>query len=170
MPMNRLIAGRDPVLVDAYACRLMGHALEDVPYIGLAQDYGVGSADLATVRITELGDTVAAPAVPPRSGRLAALAARAEEAQACSACYAALIHGLARLEERGLLKRLDAALAKHGIGHGEKRIAVGRGFRGVTRGGLGCGNCASGTDSFVPGCPPDGAAVAAFLEKVATGR
>lgn len=170
VPMNRLIAGRDPVLVDAYACRLIGHATEDVPYIGLAQDYGVGSADLATAHIMELGDTAAAPAVPPRSGRLAALAARAEEAQACSACYAALIHGLARLEERDLLKRLDAALAKHGDKHGEKRIAVGRGFRGITRGGLGCGNCVSGANAFVPGCPPDGAAVTAFLEKIAAGR
>jgi uncharacterized protein (DUF362 family) len=170
VPMNRLIAGRDPVLIDAYACRLMGHATEDVPYIGLAQEYGVGSADLSTARIMELGDTASAPAVPPRSGRLKALAGRTEESEACSACYAALIHGLARLEEHGLLKRFDAALAKHGAERGGDRIAVGRGFRGVTRRGLGCGNCASGAGSFVPGCPPDGAAVTAFLEKVATGR
>jgi uncharacterized protein (DUF362 family) len=72
VPMNRLIAALDPVLVDAYACRLMGHATADVPYIGLAQEYGVGSAELAAARITELGDTGAAPAVPPRSGRLKA--------------------------------------------------------------------------------------------------
>ena len=182
VPMNRLIAGRDPVLVDAYACRLMGHSTQDVPYIGLAQEYGVGSADLSAARITELGDMAAAPAVPPRSGHLKVLAARTEEMEACSACYAALIHGLARLEERGLLKSLDAILAKQGDEHGkeycneyggkhdEKRIAVGRGFRGVARGGLGCGNCAAGTASFVPGCPPDGEAVTAFLGDLAAGR
>ena len=91
--LETLIAGRDPVLVDAYARRLMGHATADVPYIGLAREYGVGSADLSTARIMELGDTAVAPAVPPRSGRLAALAVRTEEEQAYSACYAALIHG-----------------------------------------------------------------------------
>jgi uncharacterized protein (DUF362 family) len=174
VPMNRLIAGLDPVLVDAYACRLMGHAVDDVPYIGLAQEYGVGSANLSAARIMELGDTAAAPAVPPRSGRLKALATRAEESEACSACYAALIHGLARLEERGLLKRLDVALAAYGNGQGdqsyETRIAVGRGFRGISRCGLGCGNCAAGMASFVPGCPPDGEAVTAFLEDMIAGR
>ena len=170
VPMNRLIAGLDPVLVDAYACRLMGHAPSDVPYIGLAQEYGVGSADLSTVSITELGDREAAPAVPPRSGRLKALASRTRENQACSACYASLIHGLARLEERGLLKRLDAALARHSGPAGEQRIAVGRGFRGLDLPGFGCGNCASGSGSFVPGCPPDGETVTSILEDIALGR
>ena len=52
----------------------------------------------------------------------------------------------------------------------EKRIAVGRDFRGVNREGVGCGLCASGAKSgTVPGCPPDGAAVTAFLEDLASG-
>lgn len=166
VPMNRVIAGLDPVLLDAYACRLMGHDLEDVPYIGLAAAYGVGSADLASARIQEIGNKEAAPAIPPRSGRVRALASRVEERSACSACYAALIHGLARLEDRGLLKRLDARL---GTLH-ETRIAVGRDFRDANWSGIGCGLCASGAQGgAVSGCPPDGAAVAAFLEKMATG-
>jgi len=35
----------------------MGHTTKDVPYISLAQEYGVGSADLSTAHIMELGDT-----------------------------------------------------------------------------------------------------------------
>jgi len=164
--MNRLVAAIDPVLMDAFACRLMGHDIEDVPYIGLAEEYGVGSSDLSSAKISEIGDSKSAPAIPPRSGRVKALAARVDERSACSACYAALIHGLARLDERGLLKRLDAVLgAKH-----EKRIAIGRDFKGKSWDGIGCGLCASGASSSIEGCPPDGAAVAEFLERLAAGR
>ena len=164
--MNRLVAALDPVLMDAYACRLMGHDVSDVPYIGLAEEYGVGSADLSAARFTELGDAKSAPAIPPRSGRVKALASRVDEKSACSACYAALIHGLARLDERGRLKRLDAVLGtKH-----EKRIAIGRDFKGQGYDGIGCGLCASGAALSVKGCPPDGAAVTEFLEQLAAGR
>lgn len=165
VPMNRVVAGLDPVLMDSYACRLMGHDPLDVPYIGLAERYGVGSSDLAAARVIELGDREAAPALPPRSGRVKALAARVDERSACSACYAALVHGLARVEERGLLKSLDAALARQA----EPRVAIGRGFRGLTYDGVGCGACARGARASIPGCPPDGAAVAEFLEAIARG-
>ncbi len=166
VPMNRLVAGLDPVLLDAYACRLLGHNPSEVAYIGLAERYGVGSADLSAARITELGDKEAAPAAAPRSGRVKALAARIDERSACSACCAALVHGLARMEERGLLKKLDAALADMT----ESRIAVGRGFRGQRYEGIGCGACARGALASVKGCPPDGAAVAQFLEGFARGK
>ncbi len=163
--MNRLVAGLDPVLLDAYACRIMGHDSEEVAYIGLAQRYGVGSADLTSAKIIELGDKEAAPNLSACSGRVRALAARIEERSACSACYAALVHGLARMEERGLLKRLDGALD----GMRAPRVAIGRGFRGQKYEGVGCGVCARGASDWVKGCPPDGASVAAFLEKVARG-
>jgi uncharacterized protein (DUF362 family) len=199
VPMNRVVAALDPVLMDAYACRLMGHEVSDVAYIGLAEEYGVGSADLSAARVTELGDREAAPAAGPSaarvSGRVKALASRIEERSACSACYAALVHGLARLEERGELASLDRALAKLP----ERRIAIGRGFRGVGYRGIGCGVCARGASglegggggnrnngveckgggsvggaghggsSAILGCPPDGAAVAEFLERLARG-
>ena len=165
--MNRVVAALDPVLMDAYACRLMGHGTEEVAYIGLAEAYGVGSSDLSAARFLELGDKEAAAALPPRTGRAKALAARIDERSACSACYAALVHGLARLEEKGLLKRLDAELAKLP----ESRIAIGRGFRGKAYDGIGigCGFCARGA-SMVLGCPPDGIAVTKFLESLARGE
>lgn len=76
--MNRMMAMRDPVLCDAYACDLLGHPLEDVPYIRMAESLGVGSADVA----------------------------KAAPSDACSACYASLIHALGRLDEMGMLKRI----------------------------------------------------------------
>jgi uncharacterized protein (DUF362 family) len=166
VPMNRVIAARDPVLMDAYACRLMGHDAAEVAYIGLAEEYGVGSANLSEARIVELGDREAAPAARPASARVAALASRIEERSACSACFAALVHGLARLEERGELSSLDKVLARMP----ESRIAVGRGFRGVKYGGIGCGACAHGAAASAAGCPPDGVTVAEFLEEVAKRR
>ena len=165
VPMNRLVAGLDPVLLDAYACRLMGFDPSEIAYIGLAERYGVGSADLAMANIIELGDKEAAPNLPARSGRVRALATRIEERSACSACYAALVHGLARIDERGLLARLDRVLASGK----ESRIAIGRGFRGQTYEGLGCGVCARGASEWIQGCPPDGSTVAAFLERIARG-
>jgi hypothetical protein len=165
VPMNRLVAGLDPVLLDTYACKLMGHDPSEVPYIGLAERYGVGSADLSSARVIELGDREAASAIPARTGRVKALATRIDERSACSACYAALVHGLARVEERGLLKKLDAALASKK----ESRIAIGRGFKGAPYGGIGCGACAHGAQASIPGCPPDGAAAAEFLEALARG-
>ncbi|MEI6875835.1 MAG: DUF362 domain-containing protein [Spirochaetota bacterium] len=164
--MDRLVAGRDPVLLDAYVCRLLGHDLADVPCIGIAESLGVGSADLSLARITTIGDVRGAPAIPPASGKAKRLVSRIEERSACSACYAALVHGLARLDERGGLPRLDAALASMP----EARIAIGQGFRGSGRKGIGCGVCTMGAERFVPGCPPDGEAVAGFLDAVVRGQ
>lgn len=44
--MNRIFAAADPVLCDAYVCKLMGYKAEEVPYIGLAEKLGVGKADV----------------------------------------------------------------------------------------------------------------------------
>lgn len=56
--MNRLIAGRDPVLVDAFVCQEMGYAVEEVPYIRMAETLGAGCADWTHARIRELNPPV----------------------------------------------------------------------------------------------------------------
>ena len=43
--MNRIIAGKDPVLIDAYAAQLMGFSIEEIPYISMAERIGIGTAD-----------------------------------------------------------------------------------------------------------------------------
>jgi uncharacterized protein (DUF362 family) len=42
---NTLIAGTDPVAVDAFGATLLGKSLSDLPYIRKAETAGVGTAD-----------------------------------------------------------------------------------------------------------------------------
>jgi uncharacterized protein (DUF362 family) len=147
---GRLFAARDPVLCDAWAAAQMGYALSDIPYIGLAEKLGVGSADLrsATVRELNSGSAQSAAASAP-SGKVRQLAAYITQDKACSACYASLVYALSRMgrDELGRLKG---------------KIAVGQGFRGK-QGTLGVGQCTAGFRASCPGCPPSGADILAFL-------
>jgi uncharacterized protein (DUF362 family) len=52
--MNRILAGKDPVLIDSYVAQLMGFSIEEVPYITMAESIGAGTADLANADIIEL--------------------------------------------------------------------------------------------------------------------
>jgi uncharacterized protein (DUF362 family) len=149
---GRLFAARDPVLCDAWAAAQMGYAVADIPYIGLAEKLGVGSADLIAAKVKELnscesaqGDT--APTTP--SGKVRALASAITEDKACSACYAAPAFALSHLKK----------------GDSHHKISVGQGFRGK-KGALGVGQCCSAFDAYCPGCPPSGADILAFLRGV----
>ena len=158
---DRLIAAVDPVLCDAYACRVIGITPHDVPYMEIAQSLGVGSADLSHAQIRVIresegkwitggedeSETVA------RGGfrRVCALADNVTEVESCSACYGELIPALARLEEEGLLDLLH------------EKICIGQGYRGKS-GELGVGNCTSRFRHFQAGCPPTQAQMYAFLK------
>ena len=52
--MNRIFAGKDPVLIDAFAANLMGFTVGEIPYIGMAERIGVGTANLKSADIVEL--------------------------------------------------------------------------------------------------------------------
>ena len=137
IPTNRLIAGRDPVCVDAYGASLMGIPLSEVRHIGLAERLGVGTTDVG--KVAEIGHDASKAevrALPPAVRHLASLV---EERSACSVCYASLIHALYRTGGR-----------KRSAG----KIKIGQGFRGETGPGVGVGECAAGFDCAVRGCPP----------------
>lgn len=152
VPAGRALAGRDPVLLDSYACSLLGLALSEVPYISLAQSLGVGCADLAQAVLRELNRPEALPPAQ-RQGRLVRQLARKVCAkEACSACYAALIHALEKLDGEGALARLPDPLC------------IGQGFRGQSdRAGVGIGNCCAGFARKLPGCPPTALQIRDFL-------
>lgn len=154
VPMNRLIAGTDSVLVDRYAADLLGFAPEEVPYIGMAEKYGVGSADLSKARIIELnenrdgGQTVS-------SRKVAGLVRSVVPAEACSACYGSLVHALARLQEKGTdIRRLG-------------KLSIGQGFKGKAQDGIGIGSCTAGFSKCLRGCPPKAIDILNFLEEEA---
>ena len=135
---NCVMTACDPVLVDAYVCSLLGYSTDEVPYIGLADSLGVGSSDLADLRlITCEGD----PYEDLPEHRHLDVSYAVDEVDSCSACYGVLIPALDRLKEEGLLDRLPA------------QIGIGQGHRGKT-GKIGVGNCTAKFDFCVKGCPP----------------
>ena len=138
---NFIMAALDPVLVDSYACYLMGLSVDEVPYIGLAEELGIGSSDLSKAQIRALDDD-GAPEELPRQDKILEVSYAVEEADSCSACYASLTGALWRLKEEGLLEKLTVP------------IGIGQGMQGK-RGKLGVGRCTKDFEKCIMGCPPD---------------
>jgi len=153
---NCIMTAIDPVLMDAYACHLLGFAVEEVPYIGMAEQLGTGCANLKDCEIavfTEDGtesfmatekDSFESPRKP--SDTLLSISYVIEDADSCSACYASLAPVIMRLKEEG---KYDRLLEKTG-----GKIAIGQGFSGKF-GSYGVGRCCGGFEHSVMGCPPD---------------
>ncbi|HHV64260.1 MAG TPA: DUF362 domain-containing protein [Peptococcaceae bacterium] len=150
--MDRLILGQDPVLVDTYCASLLGYQKEDIAYIKLAEQLGVGQGDLSKAKIIEhAAELKKATALKP-TNKAARLAKRIEAQDACSACFGGLIHALNRLEESGQLSKL------------KDKIFIGQGYKGQKLEGLGIGSCTSGCSKHLPGCPPSALSIVKFLE------
>ena len=148
--MNRILAGRDPVLMDAYVCQLMHYEVEEVPYIGMAQALGVGCANIHKADIRVCGSESGTQM--PKSRKVVELMDTVEEVESCSACYGYLIPALDMLKEDGLLEKLDT------------KICIGQGYRGKT-GELGIGHCTRNFDCHLEGCPPTEEQMYAFLKE-----
>ena len=143
---NRMYLGTDAVQLDAYGCSLMGLQLEEVPYIGLAEQYGGGHVFFADGDVVSLNEPSDAADYPKPSGIVASLTKRVRQDKACSACFAALVR----------------ALYASGLGK-DRDICIGQGWRGKSFNCLGIGNCCSGAKDYVPGCPPLASAIAEKL-------
>lgn len=137
--VNCIMAGADPVLVDSHVCQLLGIPLEDVPYIGMSQALGSGSADTQSLEIRIIGSDKG-PQLP-RSRKLVEVEYAVTAVDSCSACYGTLVPVLARLKDEGLLDGL------------KDEICIGQGYRGQT-GKLGVGMCTSKFGYCIKGCPP----------------
>lgn len=146
---NCIMAACDPVLVDAYVCRLQHYAVDEVPYIRMAERLGVGSADLSDAEILTCGGKAQDEELP-RARKIVELRDTVEEVESCSACYGYLMPALQKLKEEGLLERLDA------------KICIGQGYQGKT-GRIGIGRCTGGFEYNVRGCPPTEQQIYEFL-------
>jgi uncharacterized protein (DUF362 family) len=149
--MNRIIAGKDPVLIDTYAAHLMGFSIEDVPYIAMAEGIGAGTTDLVNADIIELNKDNGSRKLKP-SRRVQELSRLIVEDSACSACYGSLIYALERLDEKGLLNKLKG------------KLYIGQNYKNKQYDGLGIGVCTSGFDKCVKGCPPKARDIVEYLE------
>ena len=150
MPLGLLIAGRDRVATDAIGSAQIGLASGKVPLLKMAAKAGLGEYRVENTEI------VGEPLVPQRLELTQDHLERRypdieiQEAGACSACRAAFMDGLfAAGGERKLNK-----------------IAMGPDAQ-PSDDALVLGKCLSQyfpTHLHVPGCPPDGAAVARALK------
>jgi uncharacterized protein (DUF362 family) len=142
LEMNLVIAGKDPVKVDAFGASLMGISPSEIEHLRLAEEVGAGSSEIRPDTVFWVGDRriSARPEALPRAARH--LAQYVEESGACSICFAGLIHALYRLEKQGSLGRLTG------------KIHIGQGFRNTRGPGIGYGECAGGFNTATPGCPP----------------
>jgi len=148
VPMNRLILGFDPVLVDAYAASLLGYEPKEIPYIPMAASLGVGSAKVSEDMVCPLNqDTYGQETFAP--SRLAARLGKSVHAdQACSACYGSLIHALHHLEETG------------GLPKDKLPLYIGQGYKQKHQNGIGIGTCTAGFSTCIQGCPPKASDIA----------
>lgn len=144
---NVMAAGVDSVLVDAYAAMRLGLSVRDIGYIRIAEQLGLGSAELSAAQIVELGGAHMEAAAA--AGVSEAVRRRIDERGACSACYASLAAALTQLGETA-----------DGI-----TVCVGQGFRGQ-RGKFGCGSCTSGFEHSIKGCPPKTKDIIQYLKAI----
>lgn len=150
--MNRIMAAVDPVLCDAFVCKMLHYKKEDVPYLEMAEALGVGSADLEQAKIREIDHPKNWNVDLSAERKIVALKDAVEEVESCSACYGYLIPALEQLRQEGLLEKLD------------EKIAIGQGYRG-RRGKLGVGNCTSRFEYWAKGCPPTEKEIYDFLKE-----
>ena len=155
VPMDRLIGGADPVLVDSYGAELLGFAMDDIGYLPLAEKLGAGCADIKRAAIHEHHPEEKRQTLY-RAGTVAReLAGHVTADAACSVCYGSLIHALQRLRENG--RRIPPG------------ICIGQGFRGKAGEGIGIGSCTAGFPVHLQGCPPTARAMADFLASAPEG-
>jgi len=141
---NRIIAGRDPLMLDSYCAELIGYQPDDIEHLTYAKKIGVGKYYSRDTKIVELN--VENKSIVDANGLYAADRYRKliDEDAACSACYSSLVYALHRLGGR---------IRKDALG-ADGKICIGQGFKGRSGKGLGIGACTSGFTKCVQGCPP----------------
>jgi len=145
---NRIIAGRDPLLLDSYCAELIGYKPGEIGYLAYGKKFGAGEYYTPQTKITELNPENK-PIRGPKSSRTADRYGNIiNEDSACSACYSALVYALHR-----------------GGGRAAGKIHIGQGFKSKSGAGIGVGNCACGFEKHIPGCPPKATDIAEGLKK-----
>lgn len=151
--MDRIIVGKDPVLVDTYGASLIGYSKEDIDYIGIAERMGAGEGDLCSMKFFEYNTDLKNGSRFRPSHKARRLSEKVTEKDACSACYGSLIHALQRLDEKGRFRKI------------KDNIYIGQGFRGQEMDGIGIGSCTSKCSKNIKGCPPSAKDIMEFLEE-----
>jgi len=152
--MNRITLGFDPVGVDTFIATLMGYDISEVPYIGIAEEEGVGTTDLSKFIISDINQPQNIGKSLPMIRKVKKLAKYIEEDSACSACYGMLVHALDRLDRTGQLNKLT------------EKIHIGQGYKNKSGSGIGCGSCTKGYMKHITGCPPKANEIIEYLNVI----
>ena len=147
---NRIVVGRDPLLLDSYCAELIGYRPDEIGYIFYGKELGIGKYFSRETKLVEL-NSKNKPAYDARSDRVSDKYKHLiDENAACSACYSSLVYAL---------HRLDGKTAAEG------KISIGQGFSGKIGDGIGVGNCTRGFARCVPGCPPKATEIMKGLQR-----
>ena len=115
---NCIMVSKDPVLTDAYVCKMFELDVNDVPYVRIAGELGVGCSDISNLKLKYLNSSPESDSPMPATHKMLSVSYAIDDIDSCSACYAGLAEALDRLSTEGLLK---GDLPK---------ICIGQGYRG----------------------------------------
>lgn len=150
--MDRIMAAKDPVLIDSYVADLLGYNSKEVEYIEIADQIGVGNKDWKQAEIRELNQKQTVK-IEYTTGEIKKYTDKIKAKDVCSACYGNLINALKMVEKRGKLENITES------------IKIGQGYQGEKLKSLGIGNCCQGASKYIEGCPPKTQKIIDFLLK-----
>ena len=149
---DRIFAARDSVLCDAFSASLLGYEVNEVPYIKLAEELGVGKTEC--YNLINLNQPTNSNEKKSPSGSVSYLAKYIDERSACSACYGNLIHAIKRLNDSGDIYKID-------------KVCIGQEFRNTCNKSLiGVGSCTKNLGKSIKGCPPSANEMIKFLKNL----
>ena len=181
-----MVAGLDPVLVDTYACRVVGTPQDRVCYIGIAESLGVGSADLSRAVIREkmlsMEDSSNGRIPDDREDGWRSVSAEVSmevprflrKGDQRDIVPGEGFRRVCRLSEKAeevdscsacyaaLIPALENLEERGLLEKLQTKVCIGQGWRGK-KGELGVGNCTAKFAHTCNGCPPSYDEMAAFL-------
>ena len=175
------------VLCDTFVCQMLYYRREDVPYLVMAEELGVGSADLEHANLIQIRFEKGTKEEEQGSEETASGKDINRKAKEVKDIHKTVWKGWEDVDiprERKIVELQDAVeevescsacygylipaldmLKQEGLFEKlDCKIAVGQGYRGKS-GKLGVGNCTCRFEHFVKGCPPTEIEIYEYLKK-----
>lgn len=148
--LDLVLAGIDPLAVDAVACSLMGLNAEDVPHLRICAERGYGVIDISRIQVNPARwhDFISPFEPPPDTLSIQFPGITILDEMSCSACQSTVLMLLNRYRRQVF----DSFSRQENV-----TIAIGKGHLSIPCGTLCIGNCTAQYKKqgvFVPGCPP----------------
>lgn len=151
--LGLILASTDTVACDRVAAEIMGFKVDEIDYIRMAGEQGLGCFELSNIEV--LGEKIADVAKPFKRTaldpeQLKKLGINLISCDACSGCSMAVKNYLVRLERKGTMESLRGCTIVYGQNAAIPQGAEGRIIRlGTCTRKL---DCCSGV--YITGCPP----------------